>query len=219
MLVKTLALLGLSLSMSVNAASLTFVTKSPTGSTSTEPGYSADQGAYAEFMNTQNIALGKTATVSSAYSGAPAIHNSAFITDGKYGNGRSWIGVGPNSWLTIDLGSSQSFSTLSFGRDRLGHYNDRDPGQFTILTSDDNSSFTEIFDSSDFTFDGTLASDQTVQATFDTATAQYVRLELAYDGAAIDEVEITAVPLPAAAWVFISALGGLVVAKRKQPKA
>jgi hypothetical protein len=31
--------------------------------------------------------------------------------------------------------------------------------------------------------------------------------------------EVTAVPLPAAAWLFISALGGLVVAKRKQLKA
>jgi hypothetical protein len=32
-------------------------------------------------------------------------------------------------------------------------------------------------------------------------------------------VSLTAVPLPAAAWLFISALGGLVVAKRKQLKA
>lgn len=37
--------------------------------------------------------------------------------------------------------------------------------------------------------------------------------------AKFDDVVISQVPLPAAAWLFISALGGLVVAKRKQLEA
>lgn len=202
-----------------NAASLDFVSSSPIGPTSTEPGFSSPgQGDYAPFTNTQNIALGATVTVSGTCCAAPTIHNSIFLTDGNYGNGRSWIADSQISWLTIDLGSSQSFSTLSFGRDRLGNFDDRDPGQFIILTSNDNNSFTPIFDSSDFVFSGILGLGQTVQATFDTATARYVRLELAADGlpAAIDEIEINAVPLPAAAWLFGSALLGLGVVKRKR---
>jgi hypothetical protein len=74
-----------------------------------------------------------------------------------------------------------------------------------------------FFDSSTLGFSGDLSAGQTVQAAFDTTTARYVKLELTNGGAAIDEVEIMSpVPLPAAAWLFISALGGLVVAKRKQ---
>ena len=38
-------------------------------------------------------------------------------------------------------------------------------------------------------------------------------------GGFIDTVSITAVPLPAAAWLFLSALGGLGLVKRRQQLA
>jgi hypothetical protein len=171
---------------------LSFVPSSPiTGSINTDAGFGFPQGSYAAFSNPQNIALGHAATVSGTIVGFPTIHNATNLTDGNYGNGRSWIGSGTNSWLVIDLGSTQTFDTLSFGRDRLGSFDDRDPGQFTLLISNDNTLFTQIFDSVLLGFSGSLSVGQTVQANFGIVSAQYVKLQLANSEAAIDEVEIT----------------------------
>lgn len=216
-IISAASILLAAISFNVHAASISIVPPSPTGPIVNDGNYASPQGDYAAYTNTQNIALGASVSVSGTIANYPTIHNSDFITDGNYGNGRSWIGTGANSWLTIDLGSVQSFSTLSFGRDRVTAFDDRDPGQFSILTSNDGFTFGSIFDSSTLGFSGNLSAGQTVQATFDTATARYVKLELTNGGAAIDEVEIMSpVPLPAAAWLFGSALLGLGVIKRKK---
>jgi F5/8 type C domain len=222
-----MGLLMIGISGSAYAApvqSICFVSSSPiTGSTNGQVGYSYYQGTYAAFTNPQNIALGATVMVSETIPGFPTIHNATFLTDGNYGNGRSWIGDGSNSWLTINLGSIQSFDTLSFGRDRRSYYDDRDPGQFTISISDDNSLFTQIFDSKTFNFSGFLGAGQTVQANLSKVRAQYVRLQLADVGAAVDEVEIqnsiSSVPLPTALWLFGSGLVGLFGTRIKRKKA
>jgi hypothetical protein len=196
---SAISIAALLIQSSTAAASISFVSSSPiTGSIKTEAGYNSPQGNYAAFTNPQNIALGHTAMVSGTIPGYPIIHNAANLTDGNYGNGRSWIDSGPNPWLTIDLGSTETFNTLSFGRDRLGGYTERNPGQFTISTSNDNSLFTPIFDSRLYGFSGSLGFAQTVQSSFSTVSAQYVRLQLSNSGAAIDEVEIkfSAAPVP-----------------------
>lgn len=106
----------------------------------TKDGWSSPQGNCCEFVNTynvntnNNIAYKKTVTVSSTISGYDTIHKAEYLTDGKYGNGSSWIGaVGQGaSTATIDLGSVQTFRAISFGRDRLGGFSERNPGVFSV---------------------------------------------------------------------------------------
>ncbi len=199
---------GLLLSLSANAATVELVAPSPiTGAVMNEPAYPSAQGNYAAFTNLQNIALGSDVAVSGTIAGFSAIHDAAFLTDGNYGNGRSWIGNGANSFLTVDLGSVRSFSALAFGRDRLGVFDDRNSGQFSIFTSDDNITFTQILDSSMFGYDGNTVPGMSVLASFGDTQARYVKLQLTSSGAGVDEVEIlSSVPVPAAAWLFGSGL-------------
>ncbi len=216
-----LALAALLGPLSAQAATLGIVASSPiTGPLSNDGVFVTAQGDYRGYTNPGNLALGASVAVSGTIFGYSAIHNPAFLTDGNYGNGRSWIDNAPNSWLTIDLGGIETFDILTFGRDRLGSFDDRDPGQFSISVSNDNSIFTQVFDSSSLAFSGLLAFDQTVQAQFDAVSARFVKLSLGATGAAIDEVEImhsvSAVPVPAAAWLFGTALVGLVGISRKR---
>ncbi len=214
-LVGLLALAAFVAPLSLQAASLSIVAASPiTGPLSNDGAFVTAQGDYRGYTNPNNLALNAAVTVSGTISGFAPIHDPLFLTDGNYGNGRSWIGTGPNSWLTVDLGAVETFDILTFGRDRLGSFDDRDPGQFAISVSNDNSVFTQVFDSSSLAFSGLLAFDQTVQAQFDAVSARFVQLSLGASGAAIDEVEImhsvSAVPVPAAAWLFGTALAGLI---------
>lgn len=201
----------------VASNAISSVSASPVYGVLGDEGYAPPQGYYRAFNNPDNIALGKSTTVSGTIGGFPVIHNAVNITDGNYGNGRSWIDSGPTPWLTIDLASSQSFDTLSFGRDRLGYYVDRAPGQFTIAISNDNSLFTQIFDSAALGFSGFLSSGETIQASFDTVNARYVKLQLTNAGAGIDEVEIklSNVPVPASIWLFASSILGFVLRTKK----
>ena len=201
-----LALLG---STSAHASSISFVpSSSRIGPINSEAGI-FPTGNYQAFTNPLNIALGHGVTVSGTIPGFPIIHDAANITDGNYGKGRSWIGLGSDSWLVIDLGGVRTFDTLSFGRDRLGFLTDRNPGQFTISISNDNSAFTSVFDSASFGFNGILGVTQTVQANFNAVNARFVKLQLAADGAAVDEVEIklTTAVIPEPATLALIGLG------------
>ena len=213
-------LAALALPLNLHAASLDIVSGySPvTGAVHIEPGYefSGDQGKYAAYTNPGNLALGAAVT-SDGDLGGYSIHQVSHLTDGYYGNGRSWVDDGiPSANLVIDLGLKKDFDTLAFGRDRLTSYTDRPPGQFIIYAMLGGSmSWTEIFDSSDFVFNGsTQGFKQTNVANFDNVTARMVRLQLvSAAGSAIDEIEImnlSPVPVPAAAWLFGSALIALV---------
>ncbi|MEI7870167.1 MAG: PEP-CTERM sorting domain-containing protein [Candidatus Methylumidiphilus sp.] len=209
-LLSAISAVALLSSFSAAASSISFVSSSPiTGSINTEPGYIPFQGDYAAFTNSQNIALGHAVTASGTISGFPIIHNVINITDGNYGNGRSWIADGENPALVINLGSIQAFDTLPFGRDRLGGFADRNPGQFTISISNDNGLFTQIFSSALFGFTGSLSAGETVQADFSAVSAEYVKLELENPGTAIDEVEIklSGLPVPEPTTLALMALG------------
>jgi len=213
---------------SINAASLDVVTgySAITGSTQSEPGFTccgSVQGDYAAFTNTGNLALGATVTSDGDLNGYNPIHRLSNVTDGNYGNGRSWVDNGSQPTnLFLDLGTEKNFDTLAFGRDRLTTFTDRPPGDFIIYVMLGVSTpWTEIFDSSDFTFNGTTQGvKQTNVANFDNVTARKIRLELsAHSGSAIDEIEImnlSPVPVPAAAWLFGTALIGLVGFRKRK---
>lgn len=206
------------------------------GSSSCEPGFGNPQCRYQGFDTSRDLAFAggpaAPAIASSTIAGYSAIHNEQFINDGQYGNGRSWIGATANSWLKIDLGAAFSIGKVSFGRDRLGNYNDRDPGQFKIefALSDaifasgnaagDNTEYGNAIDSSSFGFNGLINGSNTVMVDFNGTpiNARFVKLTFASSGAAIDEVEVfAAVPEPASAALIGVALAGLAMTRRPKP--
>jgi hypothetical protein len=134
--------------------------------------------------------------------GYAAIHQPHFANDGHYGNGASWIAASTWSWVKIDMGQPQTFNRVSFGRDRWGAYNDRDPGQFTIQVADsddvyangddlnDGTEYTTIFESSSAGFSGNIHWTETWQSRFATVTARYIKIIVERNGTCIDEVEV-----------------------------
>jgi hypothetical protein len=67
------------------------------------------------------------------YAGAPALHRLEFLTDGKYGNGRSWISHEPGrGWVEIEFKQPVEIGRVVWGRDREGKYTDRTPTRYRI---------------------------------------------------------------------------------------
>ena len=179
----------------------------PIGQVSTREAWSAPQGSIWAFSTQSDLAspnngLAQAAVSRDVIPGHESIHNPSFLNDGYYGNGSSWIGTGPDSWLKIDLGQTVLVSNVRFGRDRIGHFDDRDPGRFQIIraTSDDvyengndqhdQGEYRPVFDSESTGFSGQISGSQTLLATFPATEARYLKIVVGSDGAAIDEVEV-----------------------------
>ena len=175
--------------------------------TTCEPGYlpplCLEMGADNDNNLTfQGNGVARAAVAKDSLPGDSGIHKAAFANDGLYGNGKSWISNSAYSWIKIDLGKMTNINTVTFGRDRLGNYNDRDPGQFTIAVAlsdnvyaDGNSSkdsieYTLVYDSERAGFDGSVSTAETVQAYFGSVTARFVKITFTNPGTAIDEVEV-----------------------------
>lgn len=157
---------------------------SPIGPVQCQGGHPAPICLYQAFDTTSDLAFsgGSAASTvaSSTLPGFPAIHDAAFINDGQYGNGRSWIGNSPGAWIKIDLGSVQSIGQISFGRDRLGNFDDRDPGPFLIdfalsdaiyangNDAEDLTEYSNAVDSSALGFSGIINFNETIVIDFDT---------------------------------------------------
>jgi hypothetical protein len=134
--------------------------------------------------------------------GYDGVHKSAYVNDGLYGPGASWISNSPYSWIKIDLGKSTIINTVTFGRDRLGNFNDRDPGQFVIAVAlsddvyeDGNSNndymeYTQVYNSKLTGFDGVVSGAETIRASFSPVQARFVKITFTNPGAAVDEVEV-----------------------------
>ncbi len=191
------------------------------GSQFQKPTYPINQGAYQAYNTGTNLAYnGISAVVSGTIAGYPLIHNAAYLNDGYYGNGTSWISNSSNSWVILDLGSSHLINSVSFGRDRLGYFDDRDPGQFTISVSmSQYSGYTTVADSSLLSFSGNISGNDTILTTFDSVNARYVKLTFANNGVAIDEVGVYAVPEPSAALLLGVGTIGFRVLRRKKKEA
>ncbi len=145
----------------------------------------------------------KPAVAKDVIDGHAAIHAPAYTNDGLYGNGASWIGASVDAWVKIDLGRVVLVDGVRFGRDRTGGFDDRDPGQFVVALAmaddvyangndqNDAAEYTVVFDSATAGFSGQIAGAQTLRASFAPRAARYVRLLVAQEGAAIDEVEVS----------------------------
>jgi hypothetical protein len=129
------------------------------------------------------------------------IHKASYANDGLYGAGASWISNSAYSWIKIDLGKTTTINTITFGRDRLGNFNDRDPGQFVIAVAisdkvyaDGNSTndlfeYKPVYESSKAGYDGLVSGSETIEANFVPVEARYVKITFQNPGTAIDEVE------------------------------
>jgi hypothetical protein len=134
--------------------------------------------------------------------GYSRIHRAAYVNDGLYGPGASWISNSAYSWIKIDLGETRTINTITFGRDRLGNFNDGDPGQFIIAVAlsddvyaDGNSNndfkeYAEVYNSDEVGFDGIVSGAETVKATFDPVRARYVKITFENARTAVDEIEV-----------------------------
>ena len=140
--------------------------------------------------------------------GDGVIHRAAYVNDGQYGPGASWVSQSKHSWIKIDLGKATTVNTVTFGRDRLGKLNDGDPGRFTISvaldddvyangnSTNDNVEYTQVYDSEQAGFDGVISGAETVMAQFEATPVRFLKLTFENAGTAIDEVEVFLVKTP-----------------------
>lgn len=172
-----------------------------------KPGYLPPLCLTRKFDKSQDLTFqgngsARPAVAKDTLPGYSRIHNPAYVNDGLYGPGASWISNSAYSWLKIDLGEAKTINTVTFGRDRLGQFNDGDPGQFMIsvalsddIYADGNSAndykeYLPVYDSRVAGFDGFVSGPETVTATFDPVQARYVKITFENAGTAVDEVEV-----------------------------
>ncbi len=172
-----------------------------------KPGYVPPLCLAKEFDKSHDLSFmgngtARPAVAKDTLPGYSGVHKPAYVNDGLYGPGASWISNSPYSWIKIDLGKATTINTVAFGRDRLGNFNDRDPGQFVIAVAlsdnvyaDGNSSndyveYTEVYNSDQLGFDGTVSGSETIQAEFRPIMARFVKIVFANAGTAVDEVEV-----------------------------
>ena len=100
-----------------------------------------------------NVALagsGAKATSSGNFPNAPSLHSLAFIHDGKYGNGRSWISNKPGrGWVELELAEATVIDRVVWGRDRDGKFIDRLPTRYRIDVSTDRETWSVVASSDD----------------------------------------------------------------------
>jgi hypothetical protein len=166
-----------------------------------------------EFDKSQDLSFlgngtARPAVAKDTLPGYSGVHKPAYVNDGLYGPGASWISNSPYSWIKIDLGKTTTINTVAFGRDRLGNFNDRDPGQFIIAvalsdnvyadgnSSNDYTEYTEVFNSDEIGFDGTVSGSETIQAQFGPVMARFIKIIFTNAGTAVDEVEVFMVQPP-----------------------
>ncbi|MFO0745354.1 MAG: TRAP transporter substrate-binding protein DctP [Myxococcota bacterium] len=191
------------------APTLTVDAASPaTGPDALRPDRPAPNGTVRPFDARADLAspangFARPAVVKDVIDGYPDIHAAAFVNDGLYGNGSSWIGASPDAWVKIDLGRVVLVDGVRLGRDRTGGFDDRDPGAIVVqLASADDvyaagdeqsdaSEYATVFDSSALGFSGQIDGAQTLRAAFTPTAARYVKVRVAAPGAALDEVEVS----------------------------
>ena len=172
-----------------------------------KPGYLPPLCLAQKFDKSQDLTFSgngsaRPAVAKDTIPGYSRIHKAAFVNDGLYGPGASWISNSAYSWIKIDLGGPRTINTITFGRDRLGNFNDGDPGQFIVavalsddIYADGNShndymEYTQVYNSDEEGFDGVVSGPETIEATFDPVMARYVKITFENARTAVDEIEV-----------------------------
>jgi hypothetical protein len=150
----------------------------------------------------------RPAVAKDTHPGYGRTHKPAYVNDGLYGPGASWISNSAYSWIKIDLGQVTPINTIAFGRDRLGQFNDGDPGQFVIAVAlnddvyadgnsdNDHVEYWEVYDSRDVGFSGIISGAETIKANFKPTRARFVKITFENPGTAVDEIEAYMIEQP-----------------------
>jgi hypothetical protein len=91
-----------------------------------------------------NVALTGKATASSLLPGYAYKHLIAFLNDGVYGNGRSWIPAKSTGWAQIKLLERSKIDRVVLSRDREGKLRARLLASFDILVSNDGTTWKTV---------------------------------------------------------------------------
>jgi len=183
-----------------------------------KPGYLPPLCLAKEFDKTRDLTYqgngsARPAVAKDTIPGYDTIHQASYANDGLYGAGSSWVSNSAYSWIKIDLGKATTINTITFGRDRLGNFKDRSPGQFVIavalsdnIYADGNSNndfveYTKVYDSKKAGFDGRVSGSETIQANFVPTKARFVKITFEKAGTAIDEVEAFMVQPPSLVYI------------------
>ena len=154
-----------------------------------------------EKLTYQGNGTARPAVAKDTLTGSGSVHKAAYLNDGMYGPGASWISNSRNSWIKIDLGKATKINTITFGRDRLGEFSGHNPGQFVVSlailddvyadgnNSNDTREYRPVFNSEQAGFSGIISSVETVAAQFTPQLARYIKITFENKGTAIDEVE------------------------------
>jgi hypothetical protein len=155
-----------------------------------------------ESLTFQGNGTARPAVAKDTVPGHGTVHKAAYVNDGLYGPGASWVSNSAYSWIKIDLGKSTTINTVAFGRDRLGQLNDGDPGQFVIAVAlsdnvyaDGNSSndlieYQPVYNSVEAGFNGIVSGPETIRAQFGPVVARFVKITFVNAGTAVDEIEV-----------------------------
>lgn len=178
-----------------------------------KPGYLPPLCLAKEFDKTRDLTFpgngsARPAVAKDTIPGYSRIHQAAYVNDGLYGPGASWISNSAYSWIKIDLGEVRRINTIAFGRDRLGNLNDGDPGQFIIAvaiqddvyedgdSSNDLNEYTQVYNSDEVGFDGIVSGPETIQANFEPILARFVKITFENPRTAVDEIEVFMIQPP-----------------------
>lgn len=149
----------------------------------------------------QGNGTARPAVAKDAASSLGQFYKAAYVNDGMFGPGASWISNSRNSWIKIDLGKATQINTVTFGRDRLGKLTGHNPGRFVVSLalsdniyadgdhSNDAQEYQLVYDSKKTGFNGKISGAETVIAQFTPRMARYIKITFENKGTAIDEVE------------------------------
>ena len=174
-------------------------------------------------MHAGNIAMAGMAFAKDDLAVGP--HNIPNLNDGLYGNNDSWIGNSESSFAGIAFaGGAQTINGIAFGRDNTGQYADRAAGNYLLQYTTDANPGALTPDGSWTTIGPVFLDPNDAQRAlrheyaFAPVTATGIRLFTPGNGintgAAIDELEVYAVPEPTAA--ALVAVAGLVGLRRRR---